>query len=192
MKNFSFKPLIYFIVLFAMFLPSSALAATYTYDELNRITSVTYNDGQTIEYTYDSTGNILSVTQNGGAPTEETPPQEETPPGESTPPGEIPTPEEDTPPNESTPPEEPTQPEAGGNPQDETVSEEDVRIGGGNNENDQEVREEVEEGKEVAGEDHGLPKTATSMFNWIFVGIILLGAGIATIVIVKRRQNLTE
>lgn len=39
-----------------------ASAATYAYDNLNRLTSVTYADGSTIEYSYDAAGNILKVT----------------------------------------------------------------------------------------------------------------------------------
>lgn len=42
-----------------------AWAVTYTYDSLNRLTSVTYKPGQDITYTYDAAGNILSVTVRG-------------------------------------------------------------------------------------------------------------------------------
>ncbi|KRF04508.1 hypothetical protein ASG89_21935 [Paenibacillus sp. Soil766] len=43
-------------------------AATYTYDELNRLISVTYENGATINYTYDPAGNLLSATKSGLAP----------------------------------------------------------------------------------------------------------------------------
>jgi|GEM_PF-6311911 len=43
-----------------------ANAATYTYDELNRLTSVTYENGQKLTYTYDAGGNITSVSHTGG------------------------------------------------------------------------------------------------------------------------------
>jgi YD repeat-containing protein len=33
----------------------------YTYDELNRLTSVTYDDGRRLVYRYDEAGNMLSV-----------------------------------------------------------------------------------------------------------------------------------
>jgi YD repeat-containing protein len=35
---------------------------TYTYDNLNRLISAKYDNGQEIKYTYDEAGNILSVT----------------------------------------------------------------------------------------------------------------------------------
>lgn len=37
------------------------LRATYSYDALNRITSVTYDNGRSVEYTYDSAGNVMQV-----------------------------------------------------------------------------------------------------------------------------------
>jgi len=36
-------------------------AATYTYDDLNRLTSVTYENGVEIDYTYDAGGNITRI-----------------------------------------------------------------------------------------------------------------------------------
>ena len=39
----------------------SANAAVYTYDSLNRLTSVTYKNGQKINYTYDPGGNMLTA-----------------------------------------------------------------------------------------------------------------------------------
>lgn len=38
-----------------------ANAAVYTYDALNRLTSVTYKNGQRIIYTYDRAGNVINV-----------------------------------------------------------------------------------------------------------------------------------
>lgn len=40
-------------------------AVTYTYDSLNRLTSITYKPGQDITYTYDAGGNILSIIATG-------------------------------------------------------------------------------------------------------------------------------
>lgn len=43
-------------------LPGSAnvaQAVTYVYDELNRLTQITYDDGTVITYTYDEVGNRL-------------------------------------------------------------------------------------------------------------------------------------
>ena len=39
--------------------------AIYTYDDLNRLTSVTYDNGQKVDYTYDAGGNLLSVQSTG-------------------------------------------------------------------------------------------------------------------------------
>lgn len=44
---------------------SPAYAISYTYDYLNRLTSVTYENGQKLTYTYDAAGNLLSVTVTG-------------------------------------------------------------------------------------------------------------------------------
>lgn len=54
------------ITLLCLTLPVHAV--TYTYDNLNRLTSVTYKTGQKIAYTYDSGGNILSVTASTSEP----------------------------------------------------------------------------------------------------------------------------
>ena len=43
-------------------LTASLQAATsYTYDELNRLTKVAYDDGRSISYVYDASGNLLSA-----------------------------------------------------------------------------------------------------------------------------------
>jgi YD repeat-containing protein len=42
-------------------LPALGWAATYEYDDLNRLRKVTYDSGDSIEYTYDAAGNIVSV-----------------------------------------------------------------------------------------------------------------------------------
>ncbi|MGE5416831.1 MAG: Ig-like domain-containing protein [Acidobacteriota bacterium] len=49
----------------ALLLVLPAAADIYTYDDLNRLTSVTYDDGSKITYTYDAAGNILSITNTG-------------------------------------------------------------------------------------------------------------------------------
>ena len=40
---------------------STARAARYEYDALNRVTKVTYENGHTVSYRYDAAGNITSV-----------------------------------------------------------------------------------------------------------------------------------
>ncbi len=54
------------LLLIILFTTLPASAAVYTYDELNRITSVTYPNGQKISYTYDAGGNMLSVDSDSG------------------------------------------------------------------------------------------------------------------------------
>jgi len=39
--------------------PALAGSAQYTYDNLNRLIQVQYNDGTTIQYSYDAVGNCL-------------------------------------------------------------------------------------------------------------------------------------
>lgn len=48
-------------------LPSPSLAATasYTYDSLGRLTTVTYSTGVTITYTYDASGNRTQTVTTG-------------------------------------------------------------------------------------------------------------------------------
>jgi YD repeat-containing protein len=41
---------------------TNVFAATYSYDELNRLKAVTYGNGKIVAYTYDAAGNILSTT----------------------------------------------------------------------------------------------------------------------------------
>jgi YD repeat-containing protein len=47
----------------ALTFSSVAIADTYTYDALGRLTGVTYADGSSISYAYDSAGNRTTVTQ---------------------------------------------------------------------------------------------------------------------------------
>lgn len=64
------------IILLAAF-SGQAYAATYTYDNLNRLISIDYGNGTFANYTYDPAGNTISlavttplsgsVTINGGA-----------------------------------------------------------------------------------------------------------------------------
>lgn len=54
------------IALLLVCIAVSANAVTYTYDKLNRLTSATYENGQTLNFTYDAGGNITSVSHTGG------------------------------------------------------------------------------------------------------------------------------
>jgi len=59
-KSISYATAILFLlVLVAAALPANA--AVYTYDALNRLTSVTYKNGQRIIYSYDRGGNMTNV-----------------------------------------------------------------------------------------------------------------------------------
>ncbi len=56
------------ILLLLMSLPAFAGTIQYTYDDLNRLTRVEYENGTTIEYSYDEVGNRLSkVVANGSS-----------------------------------------------------------------------------------------------------------------------------
>jgi YD repeat-containing protein len=52
----------------AIITPANAASIDYSYDNLNRLTQVSYSDGRTIKYRYDSAGNMLSTDISGGAP----------------------------------------------------------------------------------------------------------------------------
>jgi YD repeat-containing protein len=45
----------------AMFWGAPAWAITYEYDELGRVTKVTYDDGKYVQYQYDAAGNRTVV-----------------------------------------------------------------------------------------------------------------------------------
>ncbi len=52
-------------ILLLIFCTLPAWAVTYTYDDLNRLTKVTYGEGQEINFTYDAAGNMQSVNATG-------------------------------------------------------------------------------------------------------------------------------
>jgi YD repeat-containing protein len=60
MKN-QFRKLIFLTIIFCLSSITSAFTTTaqYTYDNLNRLVQVQYDDGTTIQYAYDAVGNRL-------------------------------------------------------------------------------------------------------------------------------------
>lgn len=58
-KTVSCTFVVFLLTLIVVVLPASA--AVYTYDALNRLTSVTYKNGQRIIYSYDRAGNVINV-----------------------------------------------------------------------------------------------------------------------------------
>lgn len=60
------KIILILILLIGIAIPVSA--AEYTYDNLGRLTSVKYDNGQRINYAYDAGGNLLRVTQPDSTP----------------------------------------------------------------------------------------------------------------------------
>jgi len=59
---------VYFLTITAATLSSAAVTRTitYTYDNLDRLTSVSYGGGASISYDYDDAGNILRAVMQGG------------------------------------------------------------------------------------------------------------------------------
>lgn len=64
---------VYFFTIAVATLPSDAetRTITYSYDNLDRLTSVSYGGGASISYDYDDAGNILRVLMQGGEQTME-------------------------------------------------------------------------------------------------------------------------
>lgn len=59
--NNGFKYSIISLVVLLLFICLPVQATTYTYDSLNRLTKVEYDNGQVITYTYDAAGNITTI-----------------------------------------------------------------------------------------------------------------------------------
>jgi YD repeat-containing protein len=53
--------MIWFLIATAIMTVCSAHAITYTYDQLNRLKAVNYENGGSITYSYDATGNITAI-----------------------------------------------------------------------------------------------------------------------------------
>ncbi|HVJ49403.1 RHS repeat domain-containing protein, partial [Desulfitobacterium sp.] len=62
-RMFLMKTVMTLMVIFLISV-SPVLAMTYGYDDLGRLTSVTYDSGQSITYNYDSAGNMISKTNS--------------------------------------------------------------------------------------------------------------------------------
>lgn len=57
-----------FILTTCLILSASTLyagSATYTYDNLGRVTKVTYSNGKSVNYNYDAVGNRATVVSAG-------------------------------------------------------------------------------------------------------------------------------
>lgn len=63
-QRFKSHFLITLVYLLASLVSFKVLAISYSYDSINRLTNVTYDNGDTIDYVYDVTGNITVVTSN--------------------------------------------------------------------------------------------------------------------------------
>jgi hypothetical protein len=55
------KKILLYIILFVGFSASAQVSTIYTYDSIDRVTSVQYNNGTTIVYFYDAVGNRTSA-----------------------------------------------------------------------------------------------------------------------------------
>lgn len=53
------------LCLLSLAVGTAAAAKTYTYDGLNRLKTVTYEDKSTVTYHYDAGGNITHITKSG-------------------------------------------------------------------------------------------------------------------------------
>jgi YD repeat-containing protein len=51
-----------FVIVFAVLQASAQTSVSYTYDNLNRLTEVSYSNGVKVKYTYDALGNRTSKT----------------------------------------------------------------------------------------------------------------------------------
>ena len=62
MSKRRFKKVVGLLFIFSLLFNTNGLATTaqYTYDNLNRLVMVQYDDGTTIQYTYDAVGNRLT------------------------------------------------------------------------------------------------------------------------------------
>lgn len=61
MKKLKISFFIIFLLVSMFFFTSDNFAATYKYDDLNRLVEAVYDDGTIVRYTYDGAGNILEV-----------------------------------------------------------------------------------------------------------------------------------
>lgn len=57
-----------FVIVFAVLQASAQTSVNYTYDNLNRLTEVSYSNGVKVTYTYDELGNRTSKTVTTSSP----------------------------------------------------------------------------------------------------------------------------
>jgi len=185
-----------FVAILTVFLISvpAAKAETYTYDELNRIESVTYDNGQKIEYTYDAVGNVIAVTRTGGTAQEDEPgdTDEETGVTDESNDGDQETSDD-------------TSADTDGVNEDENLAKDEQDLTEASEDEETEVAkgvtsagekskgtDQVAQGESEqaigAASDEELPSTATSIYNYLLAGAILVAVS-SVILIYRKRKN---
>ena len=61
----NYRSILFTFLLFLLCSSAFASSTTYTYDELDRIKTVTFENGQVVTYEYDEIGNIISKIPSG-------------------------------------------------------------------------------------------------------------------------------
>ena len=69
------RPVLAAVLTAVLLAPASAVAESYTYDAIGRVTNVTYDNGSSIHYSYDANGSALSIVTSVGTTGVGGPPQ---------------------------------------------------------------------------------------------------------------------